>query len=348
MPRLTTSLALVALAALASPVAAADVHRWIDGGTVVYSDQLPPAGVTVTPLPGRPEAPAIAAPPIAAPETAPAEAATPPPEALPPARTGPATVDEILETSGLRPQLPGLARALGAEYLPRPGQLGERDTALVVRIVARQFAPERLYTAIRDDVRRRLDARQLDAMAVWFRSSLGRKITALEIAASRPEAAPRLAALAAGLRAAPPAPVRLLLVQQLDWVSGTTQDTTDLALAVAGSVIRAAAAAAPAERRARAGVVERRVAEMRGAMAAALGDNVRAQMLYVYASLDDAELKQYVNFLASPPGRAYGRATHNALLTVVRDTADRTAAEILRAVPLPRWTAAPKAPDPPR
>src|SRR5437763_1747281 len=88
-------------------------------------------------------------------------------------------------------------------------------------------------------------------MAAWFRSRLGRKVTALEIAASKAEAGPKLAAFAAALKTSPARPARVELVQRLEWVTGASQETTDLALAVAGSIARAAAATAPAERRAR-------------------------------------------------------------------------------------------------
>src|SRR5437667_190893 len=158
------------LAALAAPARAADVYRWIDGATVVYSDQRPPEGVILTSMPGRPALPVVTAP-----DAPPAEAAIPTPsEAEVVVSTRPATVDEIFELSGMRPQLPSIARALGAEYLPRPGQLGERDTVLVAQIVGRQFAPARLYAVIRDDFRRRVDQQQLAALAVWFRSPVGR------------------------------------------------------------------------------------------------------------------------------------------------------------------------------
>ena len=74
-------------------------------------------------------------------------------------------------------------------------------------------------------------------------------------------------------------------------------------------------------------------------MAVVIAENVLAQMFYVYAPLSDAELRQYVDFLASPPGRSYGRIAHSALLRVVREVADRTAFEVLRAVPPQRWAA---------
>src|SRR5881296_3267608 len=350
------ALTLVTVVALATPARAGDVYRWVDGATIVYSDRPPRDGVVLTAMPGRTPFPVVTAPyapgapdvPPAAPAPAarPAVASSSAESAGAVVSTAPATVDEILELSGMRPQLPAIARALGAEYLPRPGQLGDRDGARVTQIVAGQFAPAPMYVALRDDFRRRVERKELDAMAAWFRSPLGRKITALEIAAANPDAAPRIAAFAAGLKTSPAPAPRLDLVQRLDWVTGTSQETTDLALAIAGSVARAAAAVTPAERRARAGLVERRIEEMRGQMALVIGENVLAQMLYVYAPLSDAELKPYVDFLASPPGRSYGQVAHSTLLRVVREVADRTAFEVLRAVPPPRWAAAQKTAGP--
>ena len=336
--------ALVVIVTLAAPAHAGDVYRWLDGDSVVYSDQPPQDGVVLTQMPVRKAFPVITAADV--PDVVPApEAAAPGSSAEPdvaPVSTAPATVDEILELSGMRPQLPAIVHALGAEYFPRPGQLGERDGARVAQIVGRQFVPERMYAAIRDDVRRHADAKQLAGMAAWFRSRLGRKVTALEVAASKSEAAPKIAAFAAALKASPARPARLELVQRLEWVTGASQDTTDLALAVAGSIARAAAAAAPAERRARVGMIERGIEEMRGRMASTIAEGVLDQMLYVYEPLTDAELKAYVDFLASPPGRAYGRVAHGAMLRVVREVADRTAVEIVRAVPPQRWATAQK------
>src|SRR5256885_14407454 len=95
MRRLRALLGITAVAALATPAHALEVYRWIEGATVVYSDQPPPTGVLLTSLPGReplpvvtaPDAPRADAPRADAPradappvEAAPAEtAAVPPP-----------------------------------------------------------------------------------------------------------------------------------------------------------------------------------------------------------------------------------------------------------------------------
>ena len=348
-------LVLVAVGALAAPASASagEVYRWIDGPTVVYSDQPPQEGVVLTTMPAPEPLPVVTAPDSPPEEAATGEAIASAPPASSPlpqtdvvVSTAPATVEEILELSGVRPQLPNLVRSIGAGYLPGPGQLSERDGSRVAQIVARQFAPQPIYAAMRDDFGRRVEARHLAALAAWFRSPLARKITGLEIDASKPESAAKITAFAAGLKASPPTPARLELVQRLDWVTGTSPDTTDLTLTIVVSVARASAAAAPAERRARIGVIERRVEEMRPQMASGVADNVLAQMLYVYGPLSDAELKAYVDFLGSPAGRVYSQLTHTALLRAVGDAAERTATEIVRAVPPARWAAAQRAVGP--
>src|SRR6202171_3058182 len=119
MRLLLALLGVASVAAVATPAHALEVYRWIEGATVVYSDQPPQSGVVLTSLPGReplpvvtaPDAPPADAPPADATpvEAAPAETASvPPPEPDIVVRAGPATVDEILELSGMRPQLPGI------------------------------------------------------------------------------------------------------------------------------------------------------------------------------------------------------------------------------------------------
>ena len=320
---------LVVLVALAAPAHAGEIYRWVEGSTVVYSDRPPQDGVVGTETPGREPLPAV---------TAGAATIGPSSSAENGVSTAPATVDEILELSGARAQLAGLASQLGAGYLlPRRHQLDARDGARVARIIEQHFAPERFYLAIHDELGRRVEREQLDAMAAWFRSPLGRRVTELEIAASKPEAAPAAVAFAARLKTSPAAPARLELLQRLDWVTGLSTDTTDVVLVIFRSGARAAATAAAADRRIRTGVVERRVEEMRGEMD--MANMALTHMLYVYSPLTDAELKAYVDFLASPAGRAYNRISHAALLRAVRDAADRTATEIMRAIPPQRWAA---------
>jgi hypothetical protein len=60
-------------------------------------------------------------------------------------------------------------------------------------------------------------------------------------------------------------------------------------------------------------------------------------MLYQYRSLDDDELQQYADFLASDAGRWYSATMSKAMNRTVAAAAQRTASEAIRAIPPPRW-----------
>jgi hypothetical protein len=330
---------IVLLLAPSTATHADQVNCWMDGSTIVYSDQPAPEGAVLAAMPAAERPPVVRAPDAPAADVPAADAAMPAPQTIV-VSTTPATIDEILALSGFRAQLPAVARSLGAEYLARLAQLDDRDRARVAQIVTRQFVPEQMFAAAREEFRRRMDNSQLDTMAAWFRSPLALKITALEIAASGPDTAPKIASFVTGLKASPPTAARAELVQRLDWVTGTIDESTDLSLAIAVSVQRAAASGAPADRRPRGGLVERGVEEMRARITGAIREDVFGQMLYIYAPLTDAELKAYVDFAASPAGRAFGRSVRGALIRIVRDAADRTTLDIARAVPPPRWATA--------
>jgi len=113
-----------------------------------------------------------------APDAPPAEAAIrrrPRPEVV--VSTRPATVDEIFELSGMRPQLPSIAARIRAEYCRARARLGERDRVLFAQIVrpasapARQFAPARA-PHVRSNTSRRLPAPR-DTTASSTRSPSG-------------------------------------------------------------------------------------------------------------------------------------------------------------------------------
>ena len=323
--RVWTLLTMVVMSvtlAVGQGASAAEVHRWVDArGTVNYTDR-PPRPDEVTTLA-----------PAAAPER---ETAAIAPKAEP-ARTGPATVDELLELSGVKAQLVGMTGRLAGEFRPRQGQMSQKDAAAVGRIVERTLRHEKIYTLIRDELRRHVDQPKLDTAVAWLRSPLGRKITALEVASSEAGAEQKVAAYAATLRGNPSPARRIELLQRLDWVSGSTEVSLDILVATARSTAKAMSAALPPDRRLRPGQIENQATEVRARAGTLIAQEGLAGMLYTYRSLEDDEIEQYVRFEASEAGRWYNVAVRRALVGAVGGVVERTAMELLRAVPPERW-----------
>lgn len=328
------ALALLAVATVsASEVVAAGVYKWVGAdGTVTYSDKpQPPAPEPAPPADGAsPAAPSPIAPPAPAPESRPA--------AKPTTSSAPATAEEVLELSGVKPQLAATPAKLATEFRPRRGRLNAEDTTALEQILARHFAADRLYAQIRSEFRKRADARKLGDVAEWLRSPLGQKITALEVAAGlESDAAQRMLAFAPGGRGGPPA-ARVALVERIDWVAGVTDGSLESMLAVARAMALAVNRGLPPDERQTSAQIERQIQQLRGQARAKLAQATIMFMLYQYRSLEDDELQQYADFLASDAGRWYSATMSKAMNRTVAAAAQRAATEVVRAIPPQRWS----------
>jgi Domain of unknown function (DUF4124) len=320
MLRGSVSLLLVAGAVVSTPApVGATVYRWIGpDGAVTYSDRPQPVANDPPPAPSEPTR-------------------KPPTGERDPAKGGPTAADELLELSGVKPQLATAALKLGSEFKPRRSQLNPDDAAAFDQIMARNFAADKLYTTLRGEFRRRAEAKKVAEVIAWLSSPLGRKITELEVTAGlEPDAGRRATAFGAG-RGGPP-PARVALMERIDWVAGVTDGSLESILAVARAMSMALNAALPPDHRQTTDQMERQIQQLRARSRAQLAQSTIMFMLYEYRSLEDQELEQYAEFLATDAGRWYSATMSKALIRTVALTAQRTAKEMIRAIPPQRWS----------
>lgn len=296
---------------------------------------------TKTPVP-RPTDAKTTAP--ANPDTKPAESKprdtklSMPPTPIP--KTGPTKVDELLELAGVRAQIVGIISRVAADLRPPPAQMSAADRAAIDRVLAQSLRHEAVYAAVREAFGPQVDRPSLEATAAWLRTSVARKIVALETASSEPESEQKVAEYAAALKTNPSPPRRLELLQQLDWVTGAHETSADLVAAIARGLSSAVSAAGPPQRRLRPGQIEDRAAQVRARANESLREVRTMSMLYTYQTLNDDELSEYVRFSGSEAGRWYNTAMRKSLVAAFGKAVEQTAAELVRAVPLERWARA--------
>ena len=336
----TASLVVLTLALAAAPASdAAEVYKTTQAdGTVTYSDTPQPPAEANPPAqrkaPAQEKAPAR---PPAAPTATPAPRPAVPTREVTP-RPPAVTADEVLELAGLQAQLAATPARMAGEFKPRGVRLNAEDAAALEQILARHFAAERLYTQIRGEFSRRADARKLADVAEWLRSPLGAKIAALEAAAAvEADASQRMLAFAPGGRGGPAA-ARVAIVERLDWTAGITDGALESTLAVSRAMAMAINRALPPDERQTTAQIERHIQELRGQSRAKLAQTTVAFMLYEYRSLEDDELQQYSDFLASDAGRWYSATISKAMNRTVAAAAQRAASDVIRAIPPPRWS----------
>jgi len=318
--RLTRGLAVLVglagvLGASGSP-AVAKVYRWVDRhGNVTYADRPPQSEEAVTP-PSAPGAPAT----------------------IQPRRPVHPAADELLELSGVKRQVPSIAERARDNMVQGMGPLTASDKSAVDRVSGQGLHPDVLYSLIKQEFSQHVDDTKVREVIGWYRTPLARRLTDLEVAFTSATNRDReLTQFVARLRVEQPDPRRVALIQRLDAASGATETSLDLVLAVAQAVARVADPYLSAERRLRPGQLESRARQIRLQSQEVLRQANTLSMLYVYRPIEDGDITRYIQFLESEAGSWFGGAVRKAMVAAFATTIERTAGELVRAVPVERW-----------
>lgn len=235
--------------------------------------------------------------------------------------------ERLMRLSGLWEQLgatAGGARAgIETAVRNRLAPLNEDELERLLRATDAAFAPDTLRAAVRKALAERVAPSHLAPMQAWLESELGRRITAIEVGASRPDrdSDRALRAGIARLQAAPEA--RRRLVERLVEATKAAESITRMTINVAVAVQRGMASVKPE------GPVAP-VETLRGGF-----DGQRAQMLEayrgmslalfaeMYQALPDADLLRYLEFLRSEPGQHLLETTMQAMDRAFVEAAER-------------------------
>lgn len=303
------------LTASASPALAKN-YRWVDRhGNVTYADR-PPQSEEAATLPPQPGAP---------PGSQPRRPVHP-------------TADELLEVSGVKRQVPGIAERARANMVQGMEPLGANDKSAVDRVSGQGFRPEALYGLIKEEFSQHVDDTKVKDVLGWYRTPLARRLTELEVAFTTSTNREReLSQFVARLRVEQPDPRRVALIQRLDAASGATETSLELIMAVAQAIMRVADPYLPAPRRLKPGQLESQARQIRLQSQELLRHANTISMLYVYRSLEDGDISRYIEFLESEAGSWFGGAVRKATVTAFAAVIGRTANELVRTVPVERW-----------
>jgi len=237
-------------------------------------------------------------------------------------------LDHVLERSGLKGQLETLSAGVRAQFLRGP--LKDQDRITIDRIVVAHFNAEVLYARMALELAHDIDGAKLAESLAWYDSALGRRVTGVELAATR-------FAGEYGASVAPepdrPSPARVALVERLDAGLGASETTVDITIAVVRSLVEAIQPALPALANLSRGQLDEQLAVARNRTLAVFKPAYVAGMVVAYQSLSDAELAEYLRFVESEAGRWYMSQTNSALLRAVDVAARATAAELAPALP---------------
>jgi Uncharacterized protein conserved in bacteria (DUF2059) len=240
------------------------------------------------------------------------------------------TLDELLQSSGLRVQLDSLTVGIRAQFLRAHRNQSSQDRLAIDRIVTERFSADILHSRIKAEFQRDLESGRLQKALAWYESPLGKRIVGQELAAL--VAAADADAVVDLEQHRPPAR-RIDLIERLDAGGGASETTVDVTVAIVRSLTVAFQPGLPAVAGLSRDQLDRQIARARSRTLEDMRRVCMVSMLLAYRGLSDDELEQYVQFVESDAGRWYMTVMNSALLTAVDAAADATASELATAMP---------------
>jgi hypothetical protein len=224
-------------------------------------------------------------------------------------------IAELMVRSGIDKQMnsyPGNVR-LGMEQGRAKSPLPDAQYQLLMNSVSKAYDPVVMKRTMAATLRKALGPADIDGAMVWLNSPLGRRITLLEEENSTPEAYQRMQAWVQGQKEPPPAS-RVDLIRRFDQAVGVTEFTVTSIKHSELAMLAAVTATQPPEQQRKAfDQVNQIFAQKHAELLQAVTAQTLPHMIYVYRSLTDAELEQYLAFAVSPAGKRYHEATQAAL-----------------------------------
>lgn len=211
----------------------------------------------------------------------------------------------LLELSGIQNQLdqfPVQVNGAVIQAQQQQSKLSTEQLAHLSTVMSESFDPAVMGNDVKSYLQRNMTLADLTGALQWLESPLGRKITALEDAASRPEAMAEMQREAISLQEKSE---KVALVSRLEVAVGAIDAVVAMAENVRVAVIISMMASAPGDQRLDIDQIKAMVEQQRPALRDAYGSAISLSMLYAYRSLSAAELNQYINFAESDIGRKY-------------------------------------------
>lgn len=244
-----------------------------------------------------------------------------------------ALVKEVLEISGAKKQIQQIPEMVKSHMAQRQGETDPKVYETIRKIMIESYQADALYQAVAESLQKKFDAQSLSAVLQWHRSPLSRKITQLEVQSSSPKALQEMQQFAAQLQNKPPAQGRLALVQKLDQLTGSSELSIEMALTSFRAMAKAFDPVLPQEKRLKPGQLEEIGNTMRRQLEVPLKNQTLIVFLFTYRSLPDSELKQYVDFVESDPGRWFHKVMNESFLYAMTAAAERASKEIIKNIP---------------
>jgi len=225
------------------------------------------------------------------------------------AQVGKEVAEDLMHKCGMWAQLGSISNqmdtALLADAKRRGKPMSEQERQRLTVAIQTAYAPARLRSSALAGMQKSLDPALVDELSRWFNSPLGKTITALEEkSASTIEESGKLARR--GAEAFTHAsPARQELIKRIVQVSRAPEVAVDILIDAAIGIEQGIASTEPARVGPSFSEMSARLEKQRPQMLENYTGLITAEFTLTYASLNDAKLKRYAEFLSGEAGTRF-------------------------------------------
>ena len=238
-------------------------------------------------------------------------------------------VNHVLRVSGLDKQIDAFPKDLSEGFNRQMVRLDPRFSEKYQKAVFASFTAAKIRSTFTDAFKRQMGNSALAGVLPWFESPVGRKVTAAED--RDPDAATserNRSEFLARIQKEPPSAHRVRLMKEMEAQVQSTDHMTSIMLAMVRALVSNIRRSDP-RKALTVDLVNSPDFEkgFRDVLVPELEKRNALSALYVYSTLSDAELEQYVQFLSSPHGQTMNRAVwsgfEQSLVTAIVEVANR-------------------------
>ncbi|WP_417543845.1 DUF2059 domain-containing protein [Marinobacter sp.] len=203
------------------------------------------------------------------------------------------------------------------EGLKRNPQLPPMVADTIGYVVTNSFRAADIEQQIVKNLESDLSGKQLEAVQDWYETPVGRKISAVEVAASDPGAWKQIQARAAELNKKYKGTDRARAFERFDRASRATESAVDTTIAVQLGL--ATAMAAFSSDSANYDELKQSIENQRGKIRGIVEQQVYDSYLHTYEKISSQEMGLYIDFLESGPGTAFSKTVTRSIQQAITD-----------------------------
>ncbi len=245
-------------------------------------------------------------------------------------------IDRLLGQSGLTQQVnefPAQVKAGFMQGIQQGGPIPDGVLAALSDSIDNSIAPAVILDEIRTSIKQAVSDDEVATLLDWYSSDIGKKITAAEAEASKPESYQYIMNNATQLLSDTR---RVEMAHKLDALIGATDMAMDIQEFSGQAVYTAIMTAMVPEQKVDLSGYKAQMAAIEPQARESIRQLIAASFVYTYRNLDDSTLNQYMDYLSRPLTRRFNDAAiaglNKGFETVVTRWADEVAAILKTAI----------------